>query len=158
MATGFISHDTDCEECRAIAMVLTCADCGVVGLVTNCGHKARPRPISASSRGGQPVCEACEDRREDRREAREKLRLEVERVYCGDATVSRVDDEPDQALVRLLNTEHGRARLSSVSSELTVIVGPALRVLKEVDDQAERGGSFASDLYVSLLFGGALPE
>jgi hypothetical protein len=58
-----ICHDTDCADCGARAVPLACADCGATGIVTDCGHRAQPRPIAGSAHGGDPVCEGCEDAR-----------------------------------------------------------------------------------------------
>lgn len=66
-AADLICHDTDCTLCGARAEHRTCADCGATGIVTDCGHKAQPRPIAGSERNGEPVCGECEDAR--RREA-----------------------------------------------------------------------------------------
>jgi hypothetical protein len=61
---GLICRDEACGRCEAPARHLTCADCGAEGIVTDCGHKAQPRPIAAAADNGDPVCDACWAKRE----------------------------------------------------------------------------------------------
>lgn len=72
---SLICDDMECKACGLKPVRLTCSDCGATGNVVDCGHKAQPRPISASeSPGGPPVCEPCERAREAARA--ERMRTE----------------------------------------------------------------------------------
>lgn len=65
MSNGRICEDTDCEACGATAEERTCSRCGKSGAVTDCGHRAQPRPISSGWGDGYDphlvFCAACSD-------------------------------------------------------------------------------------------------
>ncbi len=58
-------YRAECHQCDAPTEDWTCADCGQVRYIgPNCGHVAQPTPVAASKWDGQPVCDACEARRD----------------------------------------------------------------------------------------------
>lgn len=58
-----IDPDSACDQCHATPQQRTCADCGVSGWVTDCGHMGQPRPIAAGRVDGaeshKDFCENC---------------------------------------------------------------------------------------------------
>lgn len=50
--------DAPCATCNTQPQHRICHTCGVEGWVTDCGHQAQPRPISADETG-MPVCDDC---------------------------------------------------------------------------------------------------
>ena len=59
--SGEIPNDADCDHCETRAVRMTCHECGVSAMITDCGCNVQPRPIAAD--GMWAICEECADAR-----------------------------------------------------------------------------------------------
>lgn len=66
MTLKLYCNDPVCPDCGEEPVLLSCHHCGVRGMVTDCGHLDRPRPLDTSLGVDWPVivCHHCERQQE----------------------------------------------------------------------------------------------
>ena len=62
--TTYYHEDTACSDCGAPPELRICVACGAFGLVVDCGHEDRPRPLDESLHVLGITCTSCERRLE----------------------------------------------------------------------------------------------
>lgn len=64
-ALTYLTIDSPCASCGARPRLRVCSVCDAKALVTDCGHFAQPRPISAGGSDGtvchRDYCDDCAD-------------------------------------------------------------------------------------------------